>query len=133
MWFVNQPGTQMIQLQVDRFIKNWRKRTDGDTYPRYEKAIKPGFENDLRLFEEFLSSQDLPALTVNQCEVTYVNHLVAGEGWESWSEMKKIFSFLGAEPAGTEDGVFMLRIPIEHAGRPNRTGYCRDTASDTGE
>jgi len=43
MWFVNEPGIQMIQLQMDRFIKNWRKTGDDEVYPRYEQAIKPGF------------------------------------------------------------------------------------------
>jgi len=34
VWFVNPTGTELIQVQNDRFIHNWRKVDDGDKYPR---------------------------------------------------------------------------------------------------
>ena len=116
MWFVNEPGTEMIQLQVDRFIKNWRKAGQGDVYPRYELVVKPSFERDLKEFEEFVKAESLGAIQVNQCEVTYVNHIVAGDVWTDWPEAAKIFSFLGGLPAGLEDGSFVLRFPISRKG-----------------
>lgn len=116
-WFVNEAGTEMIQLQVDRFIKNWRKTGDHDVYPRYEKAIKPGFGRDLHLFEDFLRDESLGTIKVNQCEVTYVNHIVSGDGWRGWSEVGKVFSFLTGMEDAIEDGAFALRFPIRLQGQ----------------
>ena len=120
IWFVNEPGTEMIQLQVDRFIKNWRKSADEDIYPRYEKAIKPGFERDFQRFEDFAREQSLGPIQVNQCEVTYVNHIVAGQGWQNWGEAGKIFSFLSGLNSledSIEDGAFVIRQTIFREGQ----------------
>ena len=116
-WFVNEAGTEMIQLQTDRFIKNWRKASDDDIYPRYERVVRPGFERDLKLFEAFLQDESLGPIKMNQCEVTYVNHIVAGKGWRDWTEVCKVFSFLGGLPGSIEDGTFVLRMPIHWNGK----------------
>jgi hypothetical protein len=42
--FLNKRGNEMIQVQNDRFIKNWRKEGEGEQYPRYEKTIRPHFD-----------------------------------------------------------------------------------------
>ena len=116
IWFVNEPGTEMIQLQVDRFIKNWRKAGEGDVYPRYERVVKPSFDRDFAEFKNFAKAESLGVIQMNQCEVTYVNHLVAGDLWQGWPEAAKIFSFLGGLSAGLEDGSFVLRFPIAWQG-----------------
>src|SRR5579864_877029 len=36
-WAVNQPGTELLQFQADRFAHNWRKLAVDDVYPRYEQ------------------------------------------------------------------------------------------------
>lgn len=73
-WFLNEPGTELVQIQPDRFIHNWRKRGDQESYPRFER-LRETFANELRRFDEFLDRENLGSLTVNQCEVTYVNHI----------------------------------------------------------
>lgn len=88
---MNEPGTEMIQLQVDRFIKNWRKAGHGDVYPLYELVVKPSFNRDLKEFEEFVTAEGLGVIQMNQCEVTYVNHIVADDVWTDWPEAAKIF------------------------------------------
>ena len=93
LWFITNQGNEMIQIQPDRFIKNWRKEGHGETYPRYEK-IKASFERDFAVFRNFLADQRLGTPRINQCEVTYVNHIVAGEGWQSFSDAQHIFTFL---------------------------------------
>jgi len=118
VWYVNAKGTELIQLQADRFVKNWRKTGQADVYSRYEKTVKPGFERDLKTFTEFLASEDLGPMTINQCEVTYVDHIVAGEGWQTWSDAPRVFSFLGEFSQPIEDGMFTLRFPIIHREKP---------------
>jgi uncharacterized protein (TIGR04255 family) len=79
LWFVTDQGNEMIQVQPDRFIRNWRKEGQGEQYPRYE-AGKKLFERDFGVFQEFLTDNRLGSPQVNQCEVTYVNHITAGRG-----------------------------------------------------
>ncbi|MGH8581946.1 MAG: TIGR04255 family protein [Gammaproteobacteria bacterium] len=115
IWLLNGAGTEMIQIQNDRFIKNWRK--SDQEYPHYEPVIKPAFERDFLEFQSFLTAERLGEPRPNQCEVTYVNHIVAGEGWSRWDEFDKVFTFW-TQPAATpypgraEDFAFRARFPI---------------------
>jgi uncharacterized protein (TIGR04255 family) len=92
LWFITSRGNEMIQVQPDRFIKNWRKEGDGETYPRYEKN-KQSFERDFAAFQEFVAEHRLGTPRINQCEVTYVNHIVSGQGWDGFGDADKVFSF----------------------------------------
>jgi len=93
LMLANNAQTEMMQIQNDRFIKNWRKTKDDDKYPHYNDYIKPAFEKDFGEFKKFIETEKLGVIKINQCEVTYVNHIIAGEGWESFDEFDKIFSF----------------------------------------
>ncbi len=116
LWLHSETGTEMIQMQNDRFIKNWRKAGDRDEYPRYEGAIKPAFERDFSEFQSFLAEEKLGPITVNQCEVTYVNHIVSGEGWGSQGDIHRIFTFwkqgMSSVPGSPEDVALQMRFPI---------------------
>lgn len=115
IWLLDKTGTEMVQIQNDRFVKNWRKQTTAP-YPRYEKVVKPSFEKDLRLFQRFLKKENLGLLKINQCEITYVNHIISGEGWDSWGDIAKVFSFYspvkGSPPGAANDFSIKLRFPI---------------------
>jgi uncharacterized protein (TIGR04255 family) len=91
LWFVNSDGTQLIQVQRDRFIHNWRKTGAGDTYPRYEKTIRPRYQAALHRFSQFLEREKLGILNANQCEITYVNHISA-EGWKEHGDLHRVIS-----------------------------------------
>lgn len=91
--FANGQGNEMIQVQNDRFIKNWRKEGDGEQYPHYEKTIRPNFDRDFGIFLGFLGKNRLGPPRVNQCEVTYVNHILSGKGWDNYGEFEKVFTF----------------------------------------
>lgn len=117
LWLLNEAGTEMIQVQNDRFIKNWRQGADEHEYPRYEPVLKPAFERDFKNFQTFLGDQQLGETKIDQCEVTYVNHIVAGEGWENWDEIGSIFTFFKQlptvpYPGRAEDLRFYTRFPI---------------------
>lgn len=90
-WFLNDEGTELIQIQQDRFVHNWRKTGEGDHYPRYEHIVTT-FEKELEEFRKFLAEQQLGELSPNQCEVTYVNDIVAGLGWERYGELGEILT-----------------------------------------
>jgi uncharacterized protein (TIGR04255 family) len=121
-WFIHRNENELIQLQADRFIKNWRKSGEGDAYPHYEK-VRDWLEQDFRKFQDFASREKLGTIDVNQCEVTYVNHIVAGEGWASHEDLDKVLTMWkhpGAPfPGKAEDAAFHARFPIrDGSGHP---------------
>jgi uncharacterized protein (TIGR04255 family) len=118
LWLLKTGGTEMMQIQNDRFIKNWRKGAASNAeYPHYTPVIKPAFERDFKEFQAFISEEKLGEIKVNQCEVTYVSHIPAGEGWTKRDEVEKIFTFWkqpAAEPypGRAEDFACHARFPI---------------------
>ncbi len=74
VWFLNEEKTELLQIQPDRFVHNWRKTGAQDHYPRYE-TIRDQFKREVRALVGFLNEQRLDGLSINQCEVTYVNHV----------------------------------------------------------
>ncbi len=118
VWFVHRNQNELLQVQTDRFIRNWRQTGEGDAYPRYEK-VKERFDQDFLEFQDFASREQLGAIEVNQCEVTYVNHIVAGDGWASHEDLDKVLTVWkhpGAPFTGkAEDAAFHARFPIKDA------------------
>jgi len=53
-WLLNNDGSNLIQIQQDRFIFNWKKVGDADRYPSYSVVIKE-FEKHLSEFQTFSS------------------------------------------------------------------------------
>lgn len=99
-WFVSSDGRELIQLQPDRFIRNWRKLELDDAYPRYEQRLRPEFLNDFKKVAHFYQENNLGILKPNQCEVSYVNHIDADKahyllndvfvGWSEQYELSEI-------------------------------------------
>ncbi len=95
-WFLNEAGTEIIQVQQDRFIHNWRKVGEGDEYKRYDHE-RDAFKNDLELFEEFLHREKVGVLVPNQCEVSYVNHILPGAGWAKHGDLSQVVTLFSSE------------------------------------
>src|SRR6266487_1523712 len=74
LWLISQDGRTLIQLQRDRFLFNWRKVDDTDSYPRFE-AIEEGFRRALQDFTAFLKDSHLPGIQPVQYELTYINNI----------------------------------------------------------
>lgn len=95
-WFLNADGTELVQVQQDRFVHNWRKVGDQNTYPRYER-VRQTFESELSRFGEFLSREQVGELNPNQCEITYVNHIASGEGWTNHGQLDDVLSLFSPQ------------------------------------
>jgi uncharacterized protein (TIGR04255 family) len=91
-WFLAEPPTRLIQVQRDRFILNWRKVHGDEVYPRYAKEIRPRFEIEWARFKQFVADQKLGELDVKQCEITYVNDIIKGDGWQAFGDSLTLFS-----------------------------------------
>ncbi len=121
-WFLNKEGTELVQVQQDRFVRNWRKVGDASTYPRYEKHLRPSLESELKRFQAFLQREQLGDLKPNQCEVTYLNSIAADEGWQAHGELGEVItvfqrSFSDDFLNAPEDAGLRLRFLI-----PDQTG-----------
>lgn len=91
LWFINEAGTRLIQVQQDRFVHNWRKMDEKDEYPRYEN-VREKFMETLDIFRRFIDREGLGELVPNQCELTYVNHIFQYQGWDRYGQIDKLFT-----------------------------------------
>lgn len=89
-WFIDATGNRVIQVQRDRFLHNWRKLNPTDEYPRFP-LIKRSFLKHWAGFSKFLADQGF-SLEPDQCELTYVNHVKKGDGWDSIKDLGGLFT-----------------------------------------
>jgi uncharacterized protein (TIGR04255 family) len=94
-WFVEPNGNRLVQVQRDRFHHNWRKMNAEDEYPRHERVLAV-FNERLETFSSFLTENGLGELHLKQYEMTYVNHVLSGSGWNSVADIGSIFPDFGA-------------------------------------
>lgn len=88
---LTETGEELVQVQQDRLVTNWRKNAvPGAAYPRYESR-KPDFIEKLNTLKEFASDSGLGDLSFDQCEVTYVNHIYPCEVWEEHKDLARVF------------------------------------------
>lgn len=84
---IHRDDDRVIQVQNSRFLYNWRKR-EGE-YPLHFVRVKE-FHEVYSSFCRFLIDAGLEEPEPNQWQVTYINHVVKGEGWDSpadWHEL----------------------------------------------
>lgn len=91
-WFVDETKHQLLQVQRNFFIRNWRKIEDSNTYVHYDE-IRPLFAKDWDIFKRFLADERLELPQIFHTEVTYVNHLIRGLDWENPSDIQHIFPY----------------------------------------
>jgi uncharacterized protein (TIGR04255 family) len=89
LWFISQSDDQLAQFQVDRFYYNWRRRQSD--YPRYA-YVRKAFENVYDKILEFFDEVDLGDFEPIECELTFINHIPKGDGWETLDDLSKVFS-----------------------------------------
>ena len=90
-WFLSESGSELIQVQADRFMHNWRKVEDEDSYPRYEH-VREEFSKGMRDFCDFLQEESLGEFRPNQCEISYINHIETNHIWSTHSELGKVLA-----------------------------------------
>lgn len=90
VWLVHKDKQILLQLQSDRFILNWRRIQDDTVYPRFEHVF-PQFVGYLKQWEAFCEAAKIGPIDLRECELTYVNHIPRGEGWNDPSELAGLF------------------------------------------
>ena len=122
VWFIHRNDNELIQVQRNRFLYNWRKRQSNDEYPGYEKVVE-NFERYLSCFEEFLATENLGNLVAIEYELTYIDIIPKGHGWENPGDLAKVFPNLLSL---TKQSVFLNGVQVINLqtilGLPNNLG-----------
>jgi uncharacterized protein (TIGR04255 family) len=116
-WFLREEGDELIQFQNDRLLHNWRKIAGGgNEYPRFEHMIGK-FDDELKRFQNYINGLAPQTLNVNQCEVSYINHIVAPPEQDLMaSKWLRFVSFGGSNPDDFKVG--FREIIRDEAGKP---------------
>lgn len=95
-WLLDSAGNNLLQIQNDRFLRNWRLRTGEEEYPRFA-TLYPLFTEDWNGFRRFLSGEGIGEPKIDQCEMTYVNYINIDEIGGKLASMRDAFTFLQKE------------------------------------
>lgn len=96
-WFEAENGN-LIQIQRDRFVVNWRQVGDED-YPSYE-SIRPLFLDHFKKFRERCAKLELGEISPDLLELTYVNHIKPHKDfWSEHGQLSKVFPFWNDAPS----------------------------------
>ncbi len=121
-WFITASGDELVQLQQDRMIYNWRRRSEAAVYPRYE-ALRTRFLQQAARLRKFVAKEELGEITPNQCEITYINSIDIDQ-WPQRGELNRAFRFWSpmsmSELENPEDAGFNMRCRIGGLGVPAR-------------
>ena len=107
--FMNVDKTQLLQVQKDRFLHNWRKIGESDQYPRFEGRLE-AFELGFRKLKSVTDAAQLGPIISNQCEVTYINQIPV-QGDQPFDTIEQAF----ASTVGN--------LELDHLGRPEDTRF----------
>lgn len=144
-WFLDASKNQLLQVQANAFMRNWRAVEAEHKYIHYAE-LKPLLQEDWLAYRAFLKEEGLPEPNVFQCEVTYINHLVKGREWNTLEDIGSLFremkfgikgatvtsiSFVAtvaenqmrmdASPAFRPDGTPIIQLSLNVSGKPAST------------
>ena len=101
-WFIAQDEINLVQIQKNAFIFNWR-RAGSNRYPRYHREIKPGFDRFYGELETFLRTEvDVPEISIDLCELTYVNPVEQGNYWAGPRDTQMVIPSFSTLSLGAE-------------------------------
>lgn len=106
VWFIHRNENELIQVQRNRFLYNWRKRLPDDEYPGYQRVVE-NFEKYLSSFQAFLVEENLENLVAKEYELTYIDLVPKGQGWENPKDLVKVFPNL---LSGTRQSILLENV-----------------------
>lgn len=106
VWFIHKDENEIIQVQRNWFLHNWRKIRPDDEYPGYEKVVK-NFENYLSRFQAFLGEEGLGNFVAKGYELTYIDLIPRKQGWENPKDLVKVFPNL---LSGTRQSILLDNV-----------------------
>jgi uncharacterized protein (TIGR04255 family) len=92
-WLIDNSGNELIQVQPDRFLRNWRQVRGDEIYPRFGPLFD-SFWREWVEFRKFVREEKRAELQLDQCELSYINHIEPDQKWEGFSGLPDVFSVL---------------------------------------
>ncbi|NEC47528.1 TIGR04255 family protein [Actinospica acidiphila] len=82
-WFLSEDGKDLVQLQPDRLIVNWRGRGDGADYPRFGHILQSLSQRAGQL-SDFIEGSFRAKLEFLHVELSYINtlHVNGPDPWD---------------------------------------------------
>jgi uncharacterized protein (TIGR04255 family) len=124
IWFLNEDGSRLVQLQSDFLAVNWRLPPEGEgEYPRYETLLAE-LEQYLAMLNEILQHEGRSTIRPNWCEATYINVIPPAGSENSRPPLHEVLTVLSRHQGDflpdPEDTVLRERflIPSEDADQP---------------
>lgn len=96
VWFLSETGSELLQIQRDRFIVNWRKAKPEHVYPHYEH-IRAMMVREFETFSAFVRDAKLGEIVGNQCEVTYINQIETCWHWDHHAQVGRVLNVMTPE------------------------------------
>lgn len=96
LWFVKDDESELIQFQSNRFLYNWRQYGHSARYPRYEH-VRERFFMELDDVISFFDQNNLGQIDINQCEISYVNHIRANTEGKPRVHLEDVLTYLHVE------------------------------------
>lgn len=90
IWLVSQKREHLIQLESNKFFFNWRKESLSLEYPHFDQ-VKERFLGYFEMFKNFLNKENLGIVKPLSYELTYINHIQEGDGWNELTGLNPIF------------------------------------------
>ncbi|MBI3817454.1 MAG: TIGR04255 family protein [Planctomycetes bacterium] len=103
LWFLKDDGTELLQIQNDRILHNWRQTSGECNYPRY-KSLREQFCREFAEIDRFLRSENLDAIVPNQSELTYINLIEVPDVENAHRVLSEITSFFNPQNSPTFGG-----------------------------
>ena len=94
VWFESDDESELVQIQSDRLVFNWRPGQQNAQYPRFP-AVFARFQDVYGKFEEFVHTMGIGPLVPVLGEVTYVNQVPVNDPVSSFGDLGSIFRFWG--------------------------------------
>jgi uncharacterized protein (TIGR04255 family) len=91
-WLTSEDDVELIQIQADRLLYNWRRGLHNATYPHFE-PLQEKFWGIAEKWSAFLKGLD-KSLKLTQWEVSYINHILTPDGQPTLAD---VLSFWGGE------------------------------------
>ena len=99
-WFIANDEINVIQLQKNAFMLNWRRRQNNE-YPGYFENIKPTYDKYYELFSEFIRAEfGIEELTIDLCELVYINTIERSDFWTVPLDTEKVIPSFTVPNAG---------------------------------
>jgi uncharacterized protein (TIGR04255 family) len=89
-WLTSRDDVQLVQIQSDRFVYNWRRGLHNATYPHFE-ILQEKFWYLIERWSKFLESEEKP-LKLTQWELSYINHILTPNGQPALADILSFWS-----------------------------------------